>query len=201
MGKDSKAFLSALVTRELIPGYAGVIREHVTKGEATPRVYVHQFDLIVKRLHRRHRRDLQAIGCGSFIKFADRIYEVFEEELDRLLQRIENEVDTYAFFEHQEEWMLKQQCQEDDHNLLWQSNIDKYGLCLVKSAVWKNRVAEAAEYVMRNGSSSQRTSRDEIRRWLPGLAYEDLVGRTGPGHPTRRPATPIETHTFAKAPQ
>ena len=96
MGKDSKAFLSALVTRELIPGYAGVIREHVTKGEATPRVYVHQFDLIVKRLHRHHRRDLQAIGCGSFIKFADRIYEVFEEELDRLLQRIENEVDTYA---------------------------------------------------------------------------------------------------------
>ena len=94
MGKDSKAFLSALVTRELIPGYAGVIREHVTKGEATPRVYVHQFDLIVKRLHRRHRRDLQAIGCGSFIKFADRIYEVFEEELDRLLQRIENELDT-----------------------------------------------------------------------------------------------------------
>ena len=81
-------------------------------------------------------------------------------------------MDTYAFFEHQEEWMPKQQCQEDDHNLLWQSNIDKYGLGLVKSAVWKNRVAEAAEYVMRNGSSAQRTSRDEIRRWLLGMSSD-----------------------------
>ena len=53
MGKDSKAFLSALVTRELIPGYAGVIRDPVTKGEATPSVFVDQFDQIVKRLHRR----------------------------------------------------------------------------------------------------------------------------------------------------
>ena len=58
MGKDSKAFLCAMVTRELIPGYAGVIREHVTKGEATQRVYVDQFDQNVKRLHGRHWRDL-----------------------------------------------------------------------------------------------------------------------------------------------
>ena len=95
--------MSALVTRELIPGYAGVIREHVTKGEATPRVYVVQFDHILKRLHRRQRRDLRAIGYASLIKFAERLCEVFEEELDRLLKRFENEVGTYAFFEHQEE--------------------------------------------------------------------------------------------------
>ena len=118
MGKDADAYLSALVTRELIPDYANVIREHIEKREATPRAYVLQFDQLVKCLHKRHRRDLGALGCGSISEFAGRIYEVFEEELDRLLQRIESEVDTYAFFEHQEEWMLKQQCQEDDHNLL-----------------------------------------------------------------------------------
>ena len=158
MGKDSKAFLSALVTRELIPGYAGVIRDPVTKCEATPRVFVDQFDQIVKRLHRRQRRDLRAIGYASLIKFAERLCEVFEEELDLLLKRFENEVDTYAFFEHQEEWMLKQQCHTDDHNLLWQSNINRCGPCLVKRAVWNNSVSEAAEYMMRNGLSSHRLS-------------------------------------------
>ena len=46
-------------------------------------------------------------------------------------------------------------------------------------------MSEAAEYMRENGLYSQRTNRDEIRRWLPGLAYEDLVGRTGPGYPRR----------------
>ena len=33
MGKEAEAYLSALVTSELIPDHAGVIREHVEKGE------------------------------------------------------------------------------------------------------------------------------------------------------------------------
>ena len=98
MRKDADAYLSALVTRELIPDYANVIREHIEKREATPRVYVLQFDQLVKCLHKRHRRDLGALGCGSISEFADRIYEVFERELSRLLGRIENQIDTYAFF-------------------------------------------------------------------------------------------------------
>ena len=79
MGKDAEAYLSALVTRELIPDYAGVIREQVEKGEATPRSYVFQFDRLVKCLHKRHRRDLEALGYGTISDFADRIYEVSNE--------------------------------------------------------------------------------------------------------------------------
>ena len=42
MGKEAEAYLSALVARELIPDYAGVIREQVEKGEAT---YYNSIDL------------------------------------------------------------------------------------------------------------------------------------------------------------
>ena len=119
MGKEAEAYLSALVARELIPDYAGVIREQVEKGEATPGAYVLQFDRLVKCLHQRHRRDLEALGYVSMGDFADRIYEVCERELGRLLGRIENQIDTYAFFEKQEEWMLDQACNIEDHKLLW----------------------------------------------------------------------------------
>ena len=126
MGKEAEAYLSALVTRELIPDYAGVIREQVEKGEATPGAYVLQFDRLVKCLHQRPRRDLGALGYGSISDVADRIFEVFERELGRLLGRIENQIDTYAFFENQEEWMLNQKCDIEGHKMLWQSNISKF---------------------------------------------------------------------------
>ena len=185
MRKDADAYLSALVTRELIPDYANVIREHIEKREATPRAYVLQFDQLVKCLHKRHRRDLGALGCGSISEFADRIYEVFERELSRLLGRIENQIDTYAFFENQEEWMLDQKCDIEDHKLLWQSNINKYSDCLIKSARWKSGLADAAACSTQESNFSRPIGRDEVRRRLPGLAYEDLVSKTGPGHPRR----------------
>ena len=64
MGKDAEAYLGALVTRELIPDYSSVIREHIRKRKAKPRAYVFQFDRFVKCLHQRHRRDLGALGYG-----------------------------------------------------------------------------------------------------------------------------------------
>ena len=185
MGKEAEAYLSALVTRELIPDYAGVIREQVEKGEATPGAYVLQFDRLVKCVHQRHRRDLGALGYGSISEFADRIFEVFERELGRLLGRIENQIDTYAFFENQEEWMLNQECDIDDRKLLWKSNTRKFSECLIKSARWKSGLADAAACSTRDSDFSRRLGRDEVRRRLPGLAYEDLVGKTGPGHPRR----------------
>ena len=105
--------MGALVTRELIPDYASVIREHIRKREAKPRAYVFQFDRLVKCLHQRHRRDLGALGYGSTSDFVDRIYEVFDRELTRLLGRIENQIDAHAFFEELEEWMLNQECDYD----------------------------------------------------------------------------------------
>ena len=126
MGKEAEVYLSALVVRELIPDYAGVIREQVEKGEATPGAYVLQFDRLVKCLHQRHRCDLEALGYGSISEFADRIFEVFERELSRLLGRIENQIDTNAFFENQEEWMLNQKCDIEDYKMLWQSNISRF---------------------------------------------------------------------------
>ena len=185
MGKEAEVYLSALVVRELIPDYAGVIREQVEKGEATPGAYVLQFDRLVKCLHQRHRRDLEALGYGSISEFADRIFEVFERELGRLLGRIETQIDTYAFFEEQEEWMLNQKGDIEDHKLLWQSNLSKFPECLIKSARWKSGLADAAACSTRDSDFSRRLGRDEVRRRLPGLAYEDLVGKTGPGHPRR----------------
>ncbi len=185
MGKDADAYLSALVTRELIPDYANVIREHVEKREATPRAYVLQFDQLVKYLHKRHRRDLRALGCGSISQFADRIYEVFERELSRLLDRIENQIDTYAFFENQEEWVFNKKCDIKDHKLLWQSNINNYSDCLINSARWKSGLADAAACSAQESNFSRPIGCDEVRRRLPGLAYEDLVSKTGPGHPRR----------------
>ena len=119
MGKEAEAYLRTVVTRELIPDYAGVIREHIRKREAKPRAYVFQFERLVKFLHKRHRRDLEALGYGTISDFADRIYEVFDRELTRLIGRIENQIDAYAFFEEQEEWMLNQKCDIEDHKMLW----------------------------------------------------------------------------------
>ena len=81
--------------------------------------------------------------------------------------------------------MLNQKGDIEDHKILWQSNISKFSECLIKSARWKSGLADAAACSTRDSDFSRRLGRDEVRRRLPGLAYEDLVGKTGPGHPRR----------------
>jgi hypothetical protein len=70
MRKEAQLLLQDIVTGELIPAYGKVIKEYISRGEAAPRVYKEQFNRIVKRLYRRHRRDIQALGYGSVAKFA-----------------------------------------------------------------------------------------------------------------------------------